>query len=100
MITLNAMYPRTDDSTFDFDYYANTHTPIVVNALGDAIVRATLTTGEAFGGGPSPYMCVATIEIDSIESLAAAFAAHGGEIMGDIPNFTNVQPTMYVGTVV
>jgi uncharacterized protein (TIGR02118 family) len=99
MITLTAMYPNTEGSTFDYDYYMSTHVPLVAGFFGDALVRGTVSKGEDFGGEATPYLCVSVLEIDSMESLGAAFAAHAGEIMGDIPNFTNVQPTMYVGTI-
>jgi len=99
VITLTAMYPNTEGSTFDFDYYLSTHSPLVAGFIGDALVRATVSKGVDFAGEETPYMCVATLEIDSMESLGAAFAAHGADIMGDIPNFTNVQPTMHVADV-
>lgn len=98
MITLIAMYPKTESSTMDVDYYVTRHAPMVAGHFGSALLRATVTTGEDFGG-PTPYSLVSILEIDSLESLGAAFGAHADEIMGDIPNFTNVQPIMYVGTV-
>jgi len=98
MITLIAMYPKTETSTMDVDYYINTHAPMVAGHLGSSLLRATVTTGADFGG-PTPYSLVSMLEIDSMESLGAAFGAHADEIMGDIPNFTNVQPVMYVGSV-
>ncbi len=37
--------------------------------------------------------------IDSQEAFDSAMAEHGGKIMGDIPNYTNVQPQLVVGDV-
>ena len=31
---------------------------------------------------------------DSVEAFQTAFGSHAGEIMGDIPNYSNVQPTI------
>ncbi|MBA3344463.1 MAG: EthD family reductase [Gemmatimonadales bacterium] len=31
---------------------------------------------------------------DCVEAFQAAFGPHAGAIMGDIPNYTNVQPTI------
>jgi uncharacterized protein (TIGR02118 family) len=36
---------------------------------------------------------------DSVEAFQAAFGPHAGVIMGDIPNYTNVQPTIQVSEV-
>jgi uncharacterized protein (TIGR02118 family) len=36
---------------------------------------------------------------DSVESFQTAFGPHAGAIMGDIPNYTNVQPTIQVSEV-
>ena len=100
MITLTVSYPKAEGSTFDLDYYLTTHIPMVAGSLGDSVSRTTLTSGVDFGDQPTPFMIVIQFEIDSMESLGAAFAAHGDEIMGDIPNFTNVVPVVHVGTVI
>ena len=34
MISVHIMYPKTDDSTFDMDYYTSTHMPMLADALG------------------------------------------------------------------
>jgi hypothetical protein len=34
-----------------------------------------------------------------MDGLQGAMAAHGGELIGDIPNFTNVQPRLQVSQV-
>lgn len=36
---------------------------------------------------------------DSVEDFQAAFAKDGQEVMADIPNFTNTQPTIFVSEV-
>ena len=54
MISVHIMYPKTDDSTFDMDYYCATHMPMLANALGDACVHwgaATPDGGDWAGIG-------------------------------------------------
>jgi len=36
---------------------------------------------------------------DSVEAFQAVFGPHAGPIMDDIPNYTNVQPTIQVSEV-
>ncbi|MEM7337830.1 MAG: EthD family reductase [Actinomycetota bacterium] len=94
MLSVHIMYPKTDDSTFDMDYYTSTHMPMLADALGDACKGwgASKTMGddwEAIG------WCV----VDSQDAFNAAMAEHGAAIMGDVPNYTNVQPSLVMGEV-
>jgi len=44
------MYPKTDDSTFDMDYYCATHMPMLADALGDACKGwGASSIGSGFG---------------------------------------------------
>ena len=47
-------------------------------------------------GGPPPVRLMALLAWDSGEALAKAVAAHGEEIFGDIPNFTDSKPVMQI----
>ncbi len=94
MISVMIMYPKTDDSTFDMDYYKATHMPMFAESLGDACQgwgAATIKTGK--------WEAVGWAMVDSQEALDAAMAEHGAKIMGDIPNYTNVAPELVVGDV-
>jgi uncharacterized protein (TIGR02118 family) len=42
---------------------------------------------------------MAIVEFDSLESFQEAVDAHGEEIFGDIPNFTDLTPTVQVSEV-
>jgi uncharacterized protein (TIGR02118 family) len=99
MITLTALYPKTADSRFDLDYYLNTHTPLVRERLTPmGLTGIDLEEGLA-GGAPdsSPaYALIGHLRFGTIEELQAALITHGPELMGDIPNFTDVQPVMQI----
>jgi uncharacterized protein (TIGR02118 family) len=84
---------------FDYDYYQNTHLPLVGRRWADA----GLSGGEALigksgvDGGEAPFLAIGIIHFDSTESLNAALAGeHAPEIIGDIANFTNTQPIIQV----
>ena len=100
MISLTVLYPKTADSHFDMDYYLNTHTPLVKERLTSiGLISVDLRAGLAGGAGPdSPpdYAMICNLNFGGIEELQNAMAAHGLELTGDIPNFTNVQPTMQI----
>lgn len=94
MISVNIMYPKTDDSTFDMDYYMSTHMPMFADALGDACKSwgaSTIKTGT--------WQAMGWAIVESQEAFDAALTEHGAAIMGDIPNYTNVAPELVVGDI-
>jgi uncharacterized protein (TIGR02118 family) len=95
MISVLIMYPRTDDSTFDMDYYTSTHMPMLAEALGEACQGWGASTVKA-----GKWAAMGWAMVDSQEAFDAAMAAHGAKIMGDVPNYTNVSPELIVGDVV
>jgi uncharacterized protein (TIGR02118 family) len=103
MIVLTALYPKTADSRFDMDYYVNTHTPLVRERLTPmGLTGVDLYEGLAGGAPDSPpaYTMVGQLKFNTLEELQAALATHGPELMGDIANFTDVQPIMQISRVV
>ncbi len=94
MISVHIMYPKTDDSTFDMDYYMATHMPMFADALGDACISWGATTVKT-----GTWAAIGWAMVESQEAFDAALAEHGGDIMNDIPNYTNVAPELVVGDV-
>ncbi len=94
MIAVTILYPQTDDSTFDMDYYTSTHMPMFADALGDACQGWGASTTKS-----DTWAAYGWAIVDSQEAFDAAMAEHGGAIMGDIPNYTNVQPELILGEV-
>ena len=92
MQVMTILYPKTDDSTFDMDYYTSTHMPMIAEALGDACQG----WGAAAIQGDD-YMAMGWVMITSAEALNASMAEHGGKIVSDVANYTNVQPTTLLG---
>ena len=51
-------------------------------------------------GGPPPYVAVGRLIFDSLDALGAAWDARGGEIVADVPRYTNARPVVQVSEVV
>jgi len=101
MYCVSIAYPKKDGGTFDFDYYVKKHIPMVTRFLGANTVRAEVRKGVASPDGSAvSFVCLANIWIESVEELQSTLAKHGKEIMGDIPNFTSIQPIIQVDEVV
>jgi uncharacterized protein (TIGR02118 family) len=100
-ITMQVMYPVTDETTFDHDYYATTHMELVGTHMGDHIESTVVTRGTTGGapGAPAPFHAVATIVFADQAALDAALA-QAGPVVSDIPNFYNGKPQMLMGEVI
>ena len=101
MIKVSVLYPNDEGKNFDMEYYFNKHLAIVQGKLGAALKNTAVELGlsGAVPGSPAPYRVMAHLYFDSVEAFQAAFALHAESIMGDIPNFTDIQPVIQVSEV-
>lgn len=101
MIRVSVMYPNSDDATFDFDYYANQHMTLAANCLGDALKSTSIDRGisGAMPGQAAPFIAIGHLTYESLEAFEQAFAPHAKQILGDIVNFTNVQPQVQISEI-
>jgi uncharacterized protein (TIGR02118 family) len=98
-VSVQVLYPVTDGTHFDIDYYYNQHTQILNKHMGPHLERTLVTRGVADGaGGPSPFYAIATLVFANDVARGAGLAA-AGPVMADLQNFTNVQPMMLMGEV-
>ena len=96
-MTLQVLYPISDSSTFDDAYYKSTHIDLVNKHMGAHIQNLVVTKGLA-GGPDSPpgFHAIATVVFADQAAMDAAMAA-SDPVMADLPNFTNVTPTVLIG---
>jgi uncharacterized protein (TIGR02118 family) len=101
MIKVSVIYPNGEGKTFDMDYYCNTHVPMVSGLLGNALKGATVEKGLSGGapGSPAPYAGMGNMYFSSLEQFGKAFGPITDKIIGDMPNFTNIQPIIQVSEV-
>ena len=102
MIKVSVYYPNTPDGRFDLDYYAKTHMPWVLDRCAGAVKRTEIERGIAGGapGSDAPFRVAAHLLFDSAESMQVSFSVHLPEFVADLPNFTDIQPTMQISEVV
>jgi uncharacterized protein (TIGR02118 family) len=97
MIRVNVMYPKQDGGEFDYDYYLQKHMPLVKERLGDALIKMEVYKGlSGAGDAPETFVTLANLFLESVEAFGNAFGPHADEIMGDIVNFTNIEPTIQI----
>ncbi len=97
-ITATVMYTNTPGSKFDMDYYMGSHFDLVGKLWGPKLlsVRAIKGVATPDPNTPPPYQVIAILEFESTEDLRVAMEEHGEEVMGDIPNFTDVTPAIQI----
>lgn len=102
MIKVTVLYPQTAGARFDHAYYRDRHMPMVKSRMGDACVYYTVEKGLAGGapGAAAPYVTLGQIVCTSLDDFQSVMQRHGPEIMGDIPNYTDIQPVIQVSDVV
>ena len=101
MIKVSVLYPQSPGATFDMDYYLDTHMELVKDKLGPACLGVAVErglSGAAPGSSPA-YVAMGHLLFDSVDSYAAAFGPHVDAIMGDIPNYTNIEPVVQISEI-
>ena len=102
MIRLTGLYKNASNSEFDFDYYLNTHMPLVKKRLADfGMGEFEVERGiEAADGEAAPYICIVHIEFPTKDNFMRGFEKHGEELSADVPNYTNIAPEMQISEIV
>ena len=102
MIKVSVMYPNKPGARFDHTYYKDKHMPLVKACMGDKSRFYTVDRGLGGGrpGDPATYVGMCHIYCDSLEDFQAGFGPHTKEIMGDIPNYTDLSPIVKISVVV
>jgi uncharacterized protein (TIGR02118 family) len=101
MIKVSVLYPYSEGKKFDMDYYCSKHAMLVTGLLGDALKGASIESGLGGGtpGSPAPFVAIANMYFNSMEEFGQAFGASADKILGDIPNFTNIEGVMQISEV-
>jgi uncharacterized protein (TIGR02118 family) len=82
-------------------YYCNTHIPMVQAKLGKTCKGVAVEQGVsgATPGSQPAFVAMGHLYFDSVATFQAAFGPHAQAIMADIPNYTDIQPTLQINDV-
>lgn len=101
MLRMTVLYPAGEDATFDWDYYLSDHMALIEEKWGPYVERSETAKGvSALPKGDPAFVASAAIYFADNDALQSAMKAGGMDIPKDIPNFTNVQPSMQIDEVV
>ncbi|MBF0458996.1 MAG: EthD family reductase [Nitrospirae bacterium] len=101
MIEVSILYPNSEGSRFDLDYYCTKHMPMSIRLLGEALRGVTVEQGLSGGlpGSKAAYVAIARLRFDSTEAFYAAFVPHAEVLQGDIQNYTDVEPVIQISDI-
>lgn len=98
-VSLQVLYPTDNGTTFDHDYYAAKHLPIVDEHMDPHTQSVMVIKGLAGGPDtPAGFHTIATMTFADQAALDAALGA-AEPALADIPNFFNGAPQMLIGEV-
>jgi uncharacterized protein (TIGR02118 family) len=103
MVRVSVLYPNESGKKFDVDYYVNRHMKLVRDRLAPSgLLRTEVDRGQAGGGpgAPAPFIAVGHLYYNRVEDFQKGMGQHGAELLGDIPNYTNIQPQIQISEIV
>ena len=103
MIRVTVLYPNQPGSTFDHEYFTEKHLPLAKELLSPlGLVRIEVDRGISAPdpNAPAPFVVIAHDVFNSVDDVHNAFKVVGRQLMGDISNFTNVQPQVQISEMV
>lgn len=103
MVSISILYPNTQNSRFDMDYYLNTHMPKAIDLLSAYPGFKGVSVERGIGGGapgaaPS-YIAMCHYRFDSVDQFLSAFNANSAFLQGDMPNYTDIEATIQISEV-
>ena len=94
MIKVTVLYPTAEGSTFDHDYFRDTHVPMACKAWG-------LSGAEINKGLNGPYTTLVHFTFDDMDAVNAALGAPAtADVLADVPKYTNIQPVIQTSEIV
>jgi uncharacterized protein (TIGR02118 family) len=103
MVRVTVLYPNESGKRFDHAYYAGKHLPMVMERLkGSGMLRYEVDRGVAGGGlgGSPPFVAACHLYFNAAADFQKGIDAHGAEILGDIPNYTDISPQIQISEIV
>ena len=102
MIKVSLLYAAEEGKRFDMDYYANKHMPLVHQRLDPVgLIRSEVESGisSADPNAPAPFVAIGVLYFNTADEVHEGFKTHGREIMGDLPNFTDIAPQVQISEI-
>lgn len=100
--SITVLFPNEADAKYDINYYKTHHMPLIEKLWGHfGVTSWSVTTFTPGPDGSDPtFVFGSVVNWASAEAIKTAFADESvQQIMQDVPNFSNKQPTFLFGDV-
>lgn len=102
MIRVTVAYTNEPDKKFDWDYFVGPHRTLIHRELDSrGMVRFEQDKGVSGSdpNAPAPFVAMAHLTFNTADEVHEAFRAAGRAVMGDIPNYTDIPPTVQISEI-
>ena len=101
MILVSFLYPNSPNARFDPVYYTEKHIPRVLERLGGAVkgVFVEIGVGTTEPGASAPFAAGFHALFESVETFQEALRPHQAELLGRVPDYTDITPVVQFGQV-
>jgi uncharacterized protein (TIGR02118 family) len=90
MFCVSVLYPANSTSTFNLDYYLDSHIPLAKRLLsphGLQRVEVARSLGAFSPGNSAPFHTIGQLYFATLEGLERGLALAAPELIGDIPRY-------------
>lgn len=101
LFKVEILYPNGEGKTFDMDYYESKHMPMVAAFLGKNLKFYEIDKGIAgrTANDKVPYIAVGYFYVKNVAEYNKTIGENREAIIGDIKNYTNIQPVIQISEV-
>ena len=101
MIKVSVFYANGEGKRFDIVYYCEKHMSLVQRLCGAALKGTAVEQGISgmAPGSAAPFLAMGHLYFETVDAFRASFETHLNEIVGDVPNYTNIEPTIQISDV-
>ena len=98
MIKVTFLYPNTDGSKFDMDYYLTDHVDLAKRLLGSALKGASIDRGlsSIVPGSKPPYHAIGHLLFDSVDAFYEAIGPHVETLRNDVANYSENEAVIQI----
>lgn len=103
MFRISVLYPTGPAKKFDLQYYRTKHMPLVEQRLKPFGLRRWEVDRGVQGGAPgstAPFVAAGHLYFDALADFQKGIDAHGKELFGDVPNYTDIAPQVQIAEIV
>ena len=103
MVKISILYPYSEESPFDMEYYLRTHMPMAIGWLSRHPGYRGVSVERGIAAPPSgmtpAYAAICNFLFASADDFVAAFMPHATDLQADIPRYTSVTPIVQFSVV-